>query len=141
MLDLRTIFPKGDIKERYTEHEWEDWLDMYIGSIHFQALLVRFAEVEHLLIYRPVWRNVTYTCIDRLVQGIRDGHIKFVPANQDRIGCAKCGDIRYVHGASPTYVPRDYLKMRCRCCSDFDCSVTPTMGALYMQFGGLLNAD
>ena len=137
MVDLRTLIPQGDIKERYTEHDWDIWLDDAIGTSQLQAFLVRYAEVEHMFIFTPAWRNVTNTCMDGLIQGLRAGVIKPVPATKSRVGCATCGDIMYV----PSPYPRDYLKMRCNLCSDFDSNVTPNLSTLYARFGGLLDAD
>ena len=135
MADARLITLPSSKAERYTEHEWEAWLDDALATPQLQLFLLRYVEVEHLLIHIPVWRNVIYTCLDRLIQQARNGASNL--ASLSRLGCASCGDITYV--ASPR--PRDYLKMRCTHCSDFDSNVTPTSSTLYMQFGGLLNAD
>ena len=135
MADARLISLPSHKTERYTEHEWETWLENALVTSHMQLLLLRYVEVEHLFIHIPVWRNVVYTCLDRLLQNARKGASN--RATKSRIGCATCGDITYV--SSPR--PRDYLKMRCTICSDFDSNVTPTSSTLYIQFGGLLNAD
>ena len=135
MADARLISLPSHKTERYTEHEWETWPENALVTSHMQLLLLRYVEVEHLFIHIPVWRNVVYTCLDRLLQNARKGASN--RATKSRIGCATCGDITYV--ASPR--PRDYLKMRCTHCSDFDSNVTPASSTLYMQFGGLLNAD
>ena len=135
MADARLISLPSHKTERYTEHEWDDWIEASLVTPQMQLLLLRYVEIEHLFIYRPVWRNVVYTCLDRLIQQARKG--ASIRATKSRIGCVSCGDITYV--ASPR--PRDYLKMRCTHCSDFDSNVTPTSSTLYMQFGGLLNAD
>ena len=135
MADARLITLPSHKTERYTEHEWDAWIEASLATPQMQLLLLRYVEVEHLFIHTPVWRNVVYTCLDRLIQQARKGASN--PASLSRLGCASCGDITYV--ASPR--PRDYLKMRCTHCSDFDSNVTPTSSTLYMQFGGLLNAD
>ena len=135
MADAILITLPASKSERHTEHEWDDWVEASIATPHMQLLLLRYVEVEHLFIHTPVWRNVVYTCLDRLLQHARKGASN--PASLSRLGCVSCGDITYV--ASPR--PRDYLKMRCTHCSDFDSNVTPTSSTLYMQFGGLLNAD
>ena len=122
-------------KERYTAHEWEEWLEASLTAPQMQLLLLRYVEVEHLLIHIPVWCNVVYTCLDRLIQQARNGASNL--AIKSRIGCATCGDITYVASQRP----RDYLKMRCNHCSAFDSNVTPTSSTIYIQFGGLLNAD
>lgn len=135
MADTRLVTLPSGKAERYTEHEEEEWLEASLATPYMQLLLLRYVEVEHLFIHTPVWRNVVYTCLDRLIQQARSGASN--PATKSRIGCTSCGYITYV--ASPR--PRDYLKMRCTHCSDFDSNVTPTSSTLYMQFGGLLNAD
>ena len=135
MADARLITLPDGKAERYTEHEWEEWLEASLATPHMQLLLLRYVEVEHLFIHTPVWRNVVYTCLDRLIQQARNRSSN--PASLSRLGCVSCGDITYV--ASPR--PRDYLKMRCTHCSNFDSNVTPTSSTLYIQFGGLLNAD
>ena len=135
MADARLITLPSHKTERYTEHEWEEGLEASLATPYMQLLLLRYVEVEHLLIHLPVWRNVVYTCLDRLIQQARKGASN--PASLSRLGCVSCGDITYV--SSPR--PRDYLKMRCIHCSDFDSNVTPTLSTLYIQFGGLLNAD
>lgn len=135
MADARLISLPSHKTERYTEHELEAWLEDALVTSHMRLLLLRYVEVEHLLIHIPVWRNVVYTCLDRLLQNARKG--ASIPATKSRYGCTTCGDINYL----PSTRPRDYLKMRCTHCSDFDSNVTPTSSTLYIQFGGLLNAD
>ena len=135
MADARLITLPSHKTERYTEHEWDDWLEASLATTQMQLLLLRYVEVDHLFIHIPVWRNVVYTCLDRLIQQARKRSSN--PASLSRLGCVSCGDIAYV--ASPR--PRDYLKMRCTHCSNFDSNVTPTSSTLYIQFGGLLNAD
>lgn len=135
MADARLIDLPPRKTERYTEHDWEEWVEASLATSQMQLLLLRYVEVEHLFIHIPVWRNVVHTCLDRLIQQARRGASN--RATKSRIGCATCGDITYV--ASPR--PRDYLKMRCTICSAFDCNITPTSSTLYIQLGGLLNAD
>lgn len=134
MADAR-LLAAAPRKERYIEHDWEPWLDDALDTPQMQLFLLRYVEVEHLLIHMPVWRNVVYTCLDRLLQQTRGGASR--PATMSRIGCTTCGDITYVESSRP----RDYLKMRCTICSPFDSNVTPTSSTIYLQFGGLLNAD
>ena len=73
MADARLITFPASKSERYTEHEWEAWVEDALATYQMKLLLLRYVEVEHLLIHIPVWRNVVYTCLDRLIQQARRG--------------------------------------------------------------------